>query len=153
MFVEHSDMDRFYAPTSPEAVSFRTIKNDAFWDDNASRTTLMGLCASYVALTRFIGGQDLYISPRNGVELFQSLRSYSFDALHNLIAQSRRELPPGGYTMACQVAGDSLLAMLATDGNTSYLLGLHPPTPTRRSSSSSSQPETDSPYVPHSLRT
>lgn len=59
----------------------------------------MGLCASYVALARFISGQDLYISPRNGVELFQSLRSYSFDALHNLISQSRRELPPGGYTM------------------------------------------------------
>ncbi|KIJ56670.1 hypothetical protein M422DRAFT_238284 [Sphaerobolus stellatus SS14] len=136
-FYEHSDMDRFYAPSSPEATSFRTVKNDGFWDESASQTTLMGLCASYVALARFMSGQDLYIAPRNGVELYNTLRSYTFDALHNLISQSRRELPVGGYSLACEVASNSILAMLGTDSNTSYLLSLHPPTPYSRRGSSS----------------
>ncbi|KIJ36523.1 hypothetical protein M422DRAFT_261083 [Sphaerobolus stellatus SS14] len=82
-----------------------------------------------VALPRFMSGQDLYITPRNGVEFYNTLRSYTFDALHNLISQSRRELPVGGYSLACEVASNSILAMLGTDPNTSYLLSLHPPTP------------------------
>ncbi|KIJ22932.1 hypothetical protein M422DRAFT_276584 [Sphaerobolus stellatus SS14] len=68
-----------------------------------------------VALPRFMSGQDLYITPRNGVEFYNTLRSYTFDALYNLISQSRRELPVGGYSLACEVASNSILAMLGTD--------------------------------------
>ena len=67
----------------------------------------MGLCASYLALARFMSGQDLYIAPRNKSELSNTLRSYSYDALHNLISQSRRELPPGGYSLVSRHAFES----------------------------------------------
>ncbi|GJJ07460.1 hypothetical protein Clacol_001662 [Clathrus columnatus] len=125
-------MDRFYSPSSPEAQSFRRIETDLFWDsEHGSFTeTLMGLCAAYMSLSRFIGGQDLYITPRNRSELFYTLRSYMYDALHNLIAHSRSALRTGGYTRACEIASKSIAAMLATAENTAYLLALHSPTRT-----------------------
>jgi hypothetical protein len=129
-------MDRFYAPTSPEAQSFHRIRyvlpsrhrhrlspflqhrpllglgaclahRDVSYSSHMlSRNTysvlatpsLMGLYASYAALSRYDSGQDLYISPRSQSELFSTLRSYSFDAIHNLISQSRSAMQPGGYS-------------------------------------------------------
>ncbi|KAF8484291.1 hypothetical protein JB92DRAFT_1601161 [Gautieria morchelliformis] len=120
-------MDRFYAPTSPEAQSFHRISTDYFWDsEHASLTeTLMGLYASYAALSRYDSGQDLYIPPRNQGELFSTLRSYSFDAIHNLIAQSRSAMQPGGYRRACEIASKSILSVLAVKDHTAHLLELH----------------------------
>ncbi|KAF8592339.1 hypothetical protein K439DRAFT_1378361 [Ramaria rubella] len=120
-------MDRFYAPTSPEALSFHRISTDHFWDsEHASLTeTLMGMCASYAALARFISGQDLYMPPRNRRELFSTLRSYSFDALHNLISHSRSAMQPGGYSRACEIASTSISSVLAVEEHTAHLLELH----------------------------
>lgn len=101
----------------------------------------MGLCASYAALARFISGQDLYIPPRSPRELLNTLRSYSFDALHNLISHSRTAMQPGGYSrvrcrglsppsdtdraQACEIASTSLSTVVAAPEHTTYLLELH----------------------------
>jgi len=122
-------LNRFYAPTSPEATSFNRIETDHFWDTEHGSLIeqLMGFCASYMAVKRFISGQDLYIAPRNRKELFNTLRSYSFDALHNLISHSRTALETGGYSRVCEIALNSVSTRLTIDENTSYLLALHKP--------------------------
>lgn len=104
----------------------------------------MGLYASYAALSRYDSGQDLYIPPRSQSELFRTLRSYSFDAIHNLISQSRSAMQPGGYSrvrmispcpvriaenyphlQACEIASKSISSVLAVKEHTTHLLELH----------------------------
>jgi hypothetical protein len=77
----------------------------------------LALSAAYLALNRYIHGQDLYIVPTNLAELEEALsvflstsptffflyppffrRRYCADAIHNYVAKSRSPLNPGGYS-------------------------------------------------------
>ncbi|KZS97586.1 hypothetical protein SISNIDRAFT_449121 [Sistotremastrum niveocremeum HHB9708] len=93
----------------------------------------MALAASYSALNRYLHGQDLYLLPRNVQELEAILcvrslmppaltrdtdvslalshsSSYSTDAIHNLISQSRVPLQPGGYSRVSSLLPHPMLA-------------------------------------------
>jgi len=87
----------------------------------------LALTAAYLALNRYINGNDIYIVPTTKDELEQALyvspnsltprtfqliekfisRRYSADAIHNYVAKSRSPLHPGGYT---RVRTPSLIA-------------------------------------------
>lgn len=82
---------------------------------------LIALCASYQALARYISGADIYLMPRSVADLESKLcvlclcftllrwcadtacctryrRRYAYDAIHNMIAQSKSPLERGGYS-------------------------------------------------------
>lgn len=121
-------MDRFLAPSSPEAIAHNHLtENWISWDIEhpALDETLIAGCAAYKAFARFLSGKDLFILPRSRDELASVLHRYAKDSIHNTISGARNALQPGGYTRVIQLARMSVLKVLDTDDNTSVLLSLH----------------------------
>lgn len=120
-------MDRYYAPHTPEARAHSHIQENTHWeaDQHSLNETLIALSASYQALSRYIGGDDIYLMPRSTSELESKLRRYAYDAIHNMIAQSKSPLERGGYSRVCNAAEQSIRSVLSTNNNAADLLALH----------------------------
>jgi len=121
-------MDRFLAPSTPEALAHSHFtENFFYWDleHPSMDETLLAGCASYQAFNRYLGGTDLFLLPRSRSELESVLRRYSYDAIHNAIAKSRSTLERGGYSRACALAEKSIQGVLDTGDNVETLLTLH----------------------------
>ncbi|KZT39611.1 hypothetical protein SISSUDRAFT_971910, partial [Sistotremastrum suecicum HHB10207 ss-3] len=124
-------LSSFLDSNTPEAKAHACISDNFYtWDRsepfNASfNERLMALAASYSALNRYLHGQDLYLLPRNVQELEAILSSYSTDAIHNLISQSRVPLQPGGYSRTVDMASKSVREVLYSGDNAAKLLELH----------------------------
>ncbi|KAJ7228656.1 hypothetical protein GGX14DRAFT_346230 [Mycena pura] len=122
------DIHKFLAPHSAEARAHtHAQENGLDWGtaDPTIDETLLAHCASYRSFERYLSGEHLFILPRERRELESILRRYSTDAIHNAIAKSRCALQPGGYSRVCQLAADSIQAVLNTADNVAYLLALH----------------------------
>jgi len=121
-------MDRFLAPSSPEAIAHDHLtENWISWDIEhpALDETLIAGCAAYKAFARFLSGKDLFILPTTRDELASVLQRYAKDSIHNTISGARNALQPGGYTRVIQLSRRSIQRVLDTDDNTSVLLSLH----------------------------
>ncbi|KAI5124973.1 hypothetical protein M0805_007399 [Coniferiporia weirii] len=120
-------MDRYYAPNTPEAMAHSRIKENINWeeDHHSLNETLIALCASYQALSRYISGADIYLMPRSVPELESKLKRYAYDAIHNMIAQSKTPLERGGYSRVCVIAERSIRSVLLTNNNAADLLNMH----------------------------
>ncbi|THH11705.1 hypothetical protein EW145_g446 [Phellinidium pouzarii] len=120
-------MDRYYAPNTPEARAHSRINENIHWEDehHSLNETLIALCASYQALSRYISGADIYLMPRSQQELESKLKRYAYDAIHNMIAQSKSPMERGGYSRVCHMAEQSIRSVLSTDSNTTDLLNMH----------------------------
>jgi len=122
-------MDRFLAPTSPEALAHTQITENWFtWDIEhpSLNETLIAGCSTYKAFARFLSGNDLFILPRSRSELESILKRYSYDAIHNTISQARANLEAGGYSRICHLAETSISNVLNANDNVVALLALHP---------------------------
>jgi len=123
----------FLDSNTPEAQAHARISDNYYsWDESdilggSVNESLMALAASYTALNRYLHGQDLYLLPRNVVELQAILLSYSTDAIHNFISHSRAPLRVGGYSRTVDMASKSIRALLHSNDNCMKLLELHQP--------------------------
>ncbi|KAG1754049.1 uncharacterized protein EDB91DRAFT_1101334 [Suillus paluster] len=123
-------MDHFLAPHSTESMAYSSVSQDWLdWDIShpSFDESLVGHCASYHAVDRYLSGEDLFIPPRSPSELERVLRRHAYDSIHNAIARSRQTLKTGGYSRTCHLAEQSIRSVLDANDNARRLLAWHRP--------------------------
>lgn len=125
------DLSTFFAPDTPEAQAHARVSDSGNpWDYSVSigaslNEQLLSLAAAYLAVNRYIHGNDLYIRPKTTRDLENVLRRYSVDAIHDYISLAKTPLSPGGYSRASSMAQQSIQSVLASQSNAQRLLQLH----------------------------
>ncbi|ELU45849.1 hypothetical protein AG1IA_00136 [Rhizoctonia solani AG-1 IA] len=86
-----------------------------------------GSLHSFVALSRYVVGEDLYVPPRNASELDYILKRYTTDVLHSLVSQARDSELRTALPKARQIAASSLSTVLQNSELLESLLIRHSP--------------------------